>query len=320
MKRSIVTLTRCSVFLMGLLPLVGCLSVSRPFQKNDPRAAGKLTRPPPARLIVPVPTEALLNDKAAKSFADILAKSLIAQSVPAVVKPFKKGDWELVVQAKLQGDTVIPTYTVYSYDGTKQATREGTSIAAKAWSEGDQATLNAAADQAAPAVAEVLTGILARQMENDPKSLKRRPAKVYFKGITGAPGDGNISIARQFVISFNDRSNQIQETPKDADFTVSCVVKVTDGPAGTTGHPVQNVDIEWLVLNNKGQEIGKVSQINDVPAHTLDIYWSDTASAVGEEAAGGVKQVITNNSGRDLKPLPNGDKPSGTPLLIPPEK
>ena len=44
---------------------------------------------------------------------------------------------------------------------------------------------------------------------------------------------------------------------------------------------------------------GKVVQLNDIPAGSLDHYWADVAVVVATEAAGGVNDVINRQSGRE---------------------
>ena len=41
-----------------------------------------------------------------------------------------------------------------------------------------------------------------------------------------------------------------------------------------------------------GDERGKVVQLNEIPAGSLDHYWADVAVVVATEAAGGVNDVI----------------------------
>ena len=53
-----------------------------------------------------------------------------------------------------------------------------------------------------------------------------------------------------------------------------------------------------------GDERGKVVQLNDIPAGSLDHYWADVAVVVATEAAGGVNDVIARQSGREP-----GDEP-----------
>lgn len=286
---------------LGVLSLIGCIQVPHPFEKNKTTS---LTTPPPSRLIVPPPSNSMLNDKNAQGFAEEMAKAMLEQTVPAVARPAQKGDWILLTKVRSEEDMIIPSFTIIAPNGKVEAVRKGMPVSKKDWISGQQSIFHDVSEQSAPIINQVLTGLQARQMAADPHSLKHRAAKIYFKGVFGAPGDGNKIIAQQFAISFADKANAIQYKPDQADYTVDCHVSVTDGAQGTRGNPVQHVEIIWRVTDNKGKEAGKVSQINDVPAHRLDHYWGDIGSAVGEEAAGGVRQVITNYSGRDNQPLP----------------
>ena len=60
----------------------------------------------------------------------------------------------------------------------------------------------------------------------------------------------------------------------------------------------ERVEIQWSVANPGGDERGRVVQLNDIPAGSLNGYWGDVASAVAQEAAGGVRDVILRQSGR----------------------
>lgn len=305
--------------LLVLIPLVGCVQVPHPFEKQAGRTGGKLTAPPPSRLIVPVPTEALLTDKDSAILAQDLVKAMTDQTLPPVVAPAQKGEWMLMVKAQSKDGTVTPQFSIISPDGKVAATRNMMPVSVQDWSSGNATIFNQVAQQTAPMVTDILNGLEARVMAADPQSLKNRPAQIYFKGVTGAPGDGNVVIARQFVTSIKDKSNEIQMDKAKADYIVDCQVKVTAGAAGTRGNPVQHVEVTWHIIDKNGKEAGKVSQINDVPAHSLDVYWGDTGSAVGQEAAGGIKHVISNFSGREVKPLPKNGGNTNGPLLAPPD-
>ncbi|MDI2090862.1 hypothetical protein [Commensalibacter oyaizuii] len=304
--------------LLSFTPLIGCMTVPHPFEKQAGNKGGVLSNPPPARLIVPVPTESLLNDKESAVLAHDIAKAMLDQTVPAVVGKAQKGEWLLVTKVENQGDMVVPKLSIISPDGKVQATRDAMPVSTKDWASGNEAIYAQVAQQAAPIVNEVLTGLQARQMVSDPHSLKNRPAQIYFEGVKGAPGDGNTVIARQFVVSLNDKLNAIQQDKSKADYSVGCNVSVTNGAAGTRGNPVQHVEVVWRIVDKKGKEAGKVTQINDVPAHSLDVYWGDTGSAVGEEAAGGIKRVIDNYSGRNNRPLAENGGMTKAPLVTPP--
>ena len=303
------------VFLAMAVSLAGCGDLPHPFQGDPGGMAMRLAVPPPSRLSVPPSAQAMLPGNASQLFARDLSQALLAQEVPAVAQAAKPGDWRLQTGAALRGGLLVPSFSVFGPSGKLRGTIEGAGIAPDSWTRGDAATLQQAAADAGPKLADLLTGIQAAQMQSDPHSLMNRPARIYFTGVTGAPGDGNISLARQMAAILPDGGNVIQNTAANADFTLHGQVKLTRLDPRT-----DHVEIVWTVRNASGAEAGRVAQLNDIPAHTLDGYWGDVSAVVAREAAGGVRQVITNNSGRAHKPLPPPAAAGAPPRHMPGEK
>ncbi len=61
----------------------------------------------------------------------------------------------------------------------------------------------------------------------------------------------------------------------------------------------ERVEIQWSVKTASGDERGRVVQLNEIPAGTLDQYWGDVAVVVATEASNGVNDVIIRQSGKD---------------------
>ena len=280
-----------------VLALAGCGDLPQPFLGRPGATALRLAQPPPSRLAIPLPTASLLTDNAALAWSAALADALVAQELPAGAHPVGRGDWSLVLSADLQNGAVVPTYTVMDPAGRPQGASQGPPVPARDWAAGQPATLKAAADAEAPKVIALLAGIEARRQSSDPKSLLNRPPVVYFKGVTGAPGDGNNALTRQMTTKLPNLGDVVQDTAKGADFAVVGDVVTAPGAGNTT-----RVEIQWIVTNARGEESGRVVQINEVPPHTLDQYWGEVAVVVANEAAGGVHEVITNATGRGKKP------------------
>ncbi|MFT8863318.1 MAG: hypothetical protein ABF916_10060 [Acetobacter fabarum] len=296
----------------ALLLLGGCLDVPHPFAHSGKNGPGLAANAPPARLDVPTPPNALLSDANASLWAKDVAQALLQQTIPAIAQPTRKGDWWLNMRAELRNGRVVPIYTVMTPKNTVRATQEGQPVPVEQWSAGDGPFFTLVAQDAASRIAAVLTGIQADDMDKDPHSLKHRAARVYFTGVTGAPGDGNTSLAQAFAASFRDSEDTIQNSAKNADFIVSTTVKLTPGPAGTTGHPQEHIEIVWHVVDANGKEAGAATQLHDIDAHSLDQYWGDVAVAAAQEAAAATKQIIDRYSGRDNAPLaaPGTSKPA----------
>ncbi|MDN7354492.1 hypothetical protein [Acetobacter senegalensis] len=292
--------------LSSLLLLAGCLDVPHPFSNPGKEAKQLAANAPPSRLDIPTPADSLLPNDGAQVWAKDLATELLQQTIPAMAQPVRKGDWWLKVRAEMRGDQVVPIYMVMTPKNEIRATQEGAPVPAQQWSTADAQMLNLVAADAAPRIASVLTGIQADDMEKDPHSLKHRAARVYFTGVTGAPGDGDISLSRAFAASFRNTPDTLQNSPENADFTVKGHVKLTPGPTGTTGHPQDHIEIVWQVLDKAGKEAGAATQLHDIDAHSLDQYWGDVAVVAAQEAAAAVDQIIDRYSGRENAPLPAG--------------
>lgn len=274
------------------LLLAACGDLPRPFSGRPGRLAARLAQPPPARLAVPAPPRALLTDAAQDTFAGALADALVDREVPAVARESRPGDWQLVITAELERGQVVPTYTVRDERGRSQGSSVGVPMPAAAWAEGDPVVLKMSAIAAAPKLAELLSAIDATRKRSDPRSIYNRPAQVAVPDVTGAPGDGNQSLARQLRAQLPKFGDLVQDTPLGADFTVKGGVRTAPGAAGST-----RVEIEWLISDAAGHDLGRVVQINEVPAGSLDHYWGDVALVVAQEAAGGVQEVILKQTG-----------------------
>jgi hypothetical protein len=294
----------CALLCAGVL-LAGCGDLPRPFAGHPGPTAKRLAQPPPARLAVPPPGTALLPDEATTPYAAAVAAALLRREVPAVAGPARPGDWRLALTAELRGNKVVPAFTVDDPAGHPQGTAEGAPVAAAAWSQGSPAVLGQVADAAGPSIAQLLTRIEAARRQSDPNSLLNRPPRLLVQAVTGAPGDGNTQLTRQMRRILPELGEVVQETPTDVDYTVAGEVRTAAGGAGQ-----MRVEIQWQVSDSAGREIGRVVQLNDVPAGTLDGLWGDVALVVAQEAASGVHDVIAKqNEGPAATARPVAAKP-----------
>jgi hypothetical protein len=290
------------VLLLPVVLLTACGDLPQPFLGNPGARARILAEPPTPRLAVPVPGQALLPDQAAASFATALADALQKQEVPAVAGPAQPGDWRLAVDVGLHGTTVVPVYTVLDPKGKDQGKAEGKPLDSADWAGATPATLSGAATQVAPGIADLLSRIQAAMQQADPNSLYNRPARVQVMDVTGAPGDGNLALTREMRTILARLGPVVQETAIGADFIVRGTVRLVPIAGGQ-----ERVEIQWSVVKPGADERGRVVQLNDVAAGSLNGYWGDVATAVAQEAAGGVRDVILRQSGR----TPGTDAPAG---------
>jgi hypothetical protein len=276
-----------------LLSLSGCGDLPEPFLGDPGREGMVLRQPPDPRLAIPPPATALLSDGAAHLLADDLATRLRQGEVPAYAQPAEKTDWRLAIKAKVDGTRVVPLYTVLNPQGQAQGAMSGQPVSAAAWASGDPATLQQVALQAAPGISSMLSGIQNSLMRADPNSLYNRAARVLVPDVTGAPGDGDVILARQMRAKLAALGPRVSGDMKRPDITVQGQVRIV--PIAATQ---ERVEIQWIIKDAKGREAGRVIQLNVIPTGTLDHYWGDVAVVVAQEASGGVEQVIQRLSGK----------------------
>lgn len=304
--------------------LAGC-HLPQPFRGEPGRMGAILSAPPPARLAVTVSPNALLDDHAASVWAHDTTDALLGQSIPAEIGTPHPGDWRLRLDARLAGRSVVPSYVVLTPTGAVKGHRDGAAVPAAAWSAGDAQVLHQVAEAAAPQIVTTLTGLRSAEMRADPNSLINRPARIFFSGVSGAPGDGNRALADELRLLLPDAKDQLVSSAAKADYAVSCTVSVAPATASPQGR-VQKTEIVWRVKPASGVEAGAVTQLHDVPAGSLDHAWGDIALAVVTEAAPGIRTVIDNHSGRLLPPPPPdvasaaGPPGAGEPAVLAPDE
>jgi hypothetical protein len=282
----------CLVPLLCLL--AACGDLPEPFIGNPGATARRLAQPMTALLAVPPGSETLLPDAANQELAKQIALALQATEVPAMVRTPEKTDWRVITTARQDGDFVTPMFSVQDPQGKEQGAAQGEKIPIQAWANADTVLLDQVAAEAGPRIGAVLTGIRIAHDKADPGSLYNRPAKVLVTDVTGAPGDGNASLTQQMRARLAVLGPVVLTTSAGADFVVQGDVKVVPIPKQQ-----ERVEIQWSVRTASGDERGRVVQLNEIPAGTLDKYWGDVAVVVATEASNGVNDVILRQAGHD---------------------
>jgi hypothetical protein len=280
--------------LSALVAVTGCGDYPEPFLGNPGGAAMQLRQPPDPRLAIPTPQTALLSDGASQQFAVALAQRLQQAEVPAYAQPASRTDWRLVVSAQDHGQNVVPIYTVLNPQGQPQGSVQGKPVETAAWAAATPGTLTQAAADAAPDIDSLLTSIEMGIMRADPNSLYNRVAKVEVPTVTGAPGDGDFALTKEMRDKLAALGPHVQTSEAGSDFVVQGQVRMVPIAGGQ-----QRVEIQWIIKNAKAREVGRVIQLNNIPAGTLDHYWGDVAMVVAQQASGGVNEVIRRQSGHE---------------------
>jgi hypothetical protein len=297
-----VSWSRRSAFgLAGLL--AACGPLPQPFRGRPGEVAARLARPPGYRVAVPPPAAALLTDTESATYAKAIAEALVAQEIPATDGDALPLDWLLVVAAERDGANIVPRYALRDADGTALGMLVGRPVPAREWGEGGEEVLRRAATEAAPQLATLIARVDAQRRTGDERAAGAGAPVVVVQPVRGAPGDGNRSLTTRMRERLAALGFQVQEQMEGAEFAVQGVVSVV--PAG---RGEQRVEIVWTVARRDGFDLGRVLQLNEVPAGSLNGLWGDVAFVVAEEASGGVRDVIAN-AGR----VEGGETPRAQP-------
>ncbi len=280
--------------LLSCVTLSACGDLPEPFLGNPGATARRLAQPLTPLLAVPPGTDTMLPDAANQDLANRIAAALQATEVPALVRQPARTDWRVLTTAQRDGDVIKPMFSVQDPQGKEEGSAQGEPVPLPAWSAASPAMLQQIAAEAAPRIGAVLTSIQIAHNKADPNSLYNRSARVTVPDVTGAPGDGDQSLTQQLRARLALLGPVVLTTLAGADFVVQGQVRVVPIPAHQ-----ERVEIQWIVKTASGDERGRVVQLNEIPAGTLDHYWGDVAVVVSTQASNGVNDVILRQSGHD---------------------
>jgi hypothetical protein len=161
------------------------------------------------------------------------------------------------------------------------------------WQAGKNETVAKLADASAADVAALLQDEPAKEIA----AAEGGQTRVAVRKISGAPGDGGVSLAKAVATVLKRQDLLIVEDPKAAsDLYVDCEVTVSAAKSDQ-----QHVKIVWHVRRADGAEIGTVAQENDVPKGMLDVHWGDVAYNIALAASGGLAELVARGA-----PAPRG--------------
>jgi hypothetical protein len=281
---------------LGLLGLAACGDLPQPFRGQPGQVAARLARPPAYRIAIPPPAGALQTRAQAEAYAEALAEQLMAQEVPAVAGEPWPLDWVVEVSATRQPAGVVPHYRLRDGDGTLLGEASGRMVSTRDWLAGDGAALRRAAADGAQSLATLVARADALRRTGDERSAGAGPLVVRLLPVRGAPGDGNRSLTARMSEQLAALGFRVQEQSDGAQFAVQGLVEMAPGTRGQ-----QRIEIVWTVQRRDGFDLGRVLQLNEVPAGSLNGLWGDVAFVVANEAAGGIRDVIAN---AEAAPLP----------------
>ncbi len=105
--------------------------------------------------------------------------------------------------------------------------------------------------------------------------------------VTGAPGDGSISLTGALQRELARKGVALSNAPGGRTYVVAGNVVVGQGNQGK-----QPIQIDWNVKDPTGKNLGTVSQKNEIPKGSLDGAWGKTADAAAAAAAQGILKLL----------------------------
>jgi hypothetical protein len=271
------------------LLLAGCGTLPEPFYGNSGPLSAKLSIPPAPVLIVPTPDNALLASDSAKLYATDLASALAAADVPSTARPANKTDWRITTTASLTGTTVTPHYEITGPDNKNYGNENGAAVPAADWANGNPTALANAAQTDSLTLAKLLGTINAKIQQSNPNSLENRPARLYLTGVSGAPGDGDTSLALNLNRDLPPLGLTLAPSAAQADFTITGIVKTTPD----TNNQIL-IEIDWIIKDSNNRNIGQVTQLHDLNPTDITPYWGDVAAAAATQGATGIQEAVRN--------------------------
>ncbi len=146
-----------------------------------------------------------------------------------------------------------------------------------------------------PPIAASATGVATGSL---PSTLLSTSPKV-----SGAPGDGNTSLAAAMRRELVDKGVQVADASPSA-YRVAADVKIKPAKEGT-----QAISINWTINDPKGTEVAKITQNNEVPAGFLDKSWGPSAEDAAKAASVQIKQVIADHrAGKQIQSSAGGSE------------
>jgi hypothetical protein len=183
--------------------------------------------------------------------------------------------WSAVTPAVMQS---ITSKTATALGGWVQS-QEAVASANPAAQQVQTAALPGSAAQAAPMPPPAATASIGRE----------GAVSAIVPSVTGAPGDGSVSLTSALQQELSRGGVALADRQSANTYRIEGKVKL--GPAQDGKQPIQ---IDWLVKDPHGKQLGTVSQKNEIPQGSLDGSWGKVADAAAAAAAQGILKLLPN--------------------------
>ncbi len=290
---------------LGAALLAGCVETQHPFQPDSKPLPYQLSaHEAPQKVIAVAPVKGV-PEPLGRALAEGMAAALLKRSLPAVVE---SGDDDgqalyaisgrLARQASKLGQPPAIVWDIREEHGRLvgrhvQPLPPGSDISAP---DTRAKLLAELADQPAATMVKGIEGDAPVPIEHPaPQIASEPPATPMAKGrsvvvtkVEGSPGERGDLTLRQ-AIEYALRQEKLQVVPER---TANSVVVAGNVELAELQSGTQHVKVTWTVAQSDGEQLGQVSQENNVPSGVLRLAWGEIASAVAENAAGGIAALI----------------------------
>jgi hypothetical protein len=274
---------------LALVLLLGsCQPLPHPFADDRPPAALLKVRDVVGVSIAPIDGK---PPATAEKLGAAVAKALLKHDIPASDRTASLDSYQLYghIAETRSGDGNATVTAQWRLVDAKGKTIGEPAVKADAksaeWDSGGEAAI----EQLAGLTADKLAPLL--EDEAPVEAPVGGGARVAVGKISGAPGDGNNSLATAVAAILKHQDLTMVEDRQKADLYVEAEVTLSAAKADK-----QHVKIVWHVRRADGAEIGTVGQENDVPKGLLDGSWGDLAYSVAIAAGDGLMQLVARGT------------------------
>jgi hypothetical protein len=304
--------------------LAGCMELPQPFAHRGPVMQNALIELPSGDGVRVVVLDGL-DPEIAEPLRKAAIKALGDAGIPASGEPTLSSGYVLTGTVQVdEPDNGTPEAARFVWQLTG---RDGMSLGAfdkeisgsrSGWFGRDPAVFDAAAKDVTAQVAALLVersgmGPYSPQISNatiDGTTEAAIPAvetTLFFKGVLGAPGDGDESLTRAMNSVLKRSGVPLAPSAETATHLLAGTVKAVSKESG-----ISEVTIDWHLSARDGADVGTISQKNPVRTALIDKRWGELAHIVAGAAADGVLDAFEAAS---APPVPDSGKKLAQPAL-----
>jgi hypothetical protein len=268
---------------LALLVLAACGNLPRPFQPDDKSLANPLLQRAEHAGVVVMPLSGVDDDAQSQEFAVALAAALRGVDVVAhngagnraspVLSSYLEqaagGQGTLILWLSNGAGTDIGTYEipVRSRDLVTDTPARRTAM-------------------------RVLAERVAAELDPE-RARQRGMPPVHVQRIGGLPAAQSAALEAAIAFWLRRAQLEIAEGPASGAVVLAGGVVFRDRPDAKVA-----VEVVWRVLGGDGAELGRLAQQNEVPASVLSQVWGEVATAIAENAAEGIVDLVARTRAR----------------------